>query len=256
MPEWDAQTYLQFANERTRPGVDLAQRVGVVNPRRIIDLGCGPGNSTQVLRQRWPEAEVIGLDSSPHMIEAARKAWPGEKWVLGDAATWTAGEPFDLVFSNAMLQWLPDHARLCQRLLEQVAPGGALAVQLPAHYELPMHREIVEVSRDPAWDERMNAARTALTREPASFYYDTLQPVAARLDLWETIYYHEVPGPDALVEWFRGTGMRPFLEALSSDDERSLFEVMLLKRYMAAYPRRPSGLVLFPFRRLFFVAYR
>jgi trans-aconitate 2-methyltransferase len=255
MPEWDPQAYLQFANERTRPSVDLAQRIGVVDPRRIIDLGCGPGNSTEVLRRRWPEAEVIGLDSSPHMIEAAQKAWPGEKWVLGDAATWTASPPFDVVFSNAMLQWLPDHARLCLRLFEQVAPGGALAVQIP-HHELAMLREMVDVSRDPAWDRRMHAARTALTLEPASFFYDTLQPVAARIDLWETVYYHEVPGPDALIEWFRGTGMRPFLEALASDDDRLRFETMLLKRYIAAYPRRPSGLVLFPFHRLFFVAYR
>jgi len=256
MPEWNAPTYLQFASERTRPSVDLVERVALVDPRRIIDLGCGPGNSTEVVRRRWPEAEVIGLDSSPHMIEEARRKWPDEKWILGDAAAWIAHEPFDLVFSNAMLQWLPDHACLCPRLFQQAARGGALAVQMPAHYELPMHREIVEVSRDPAWDDRMDSARNAITREPASFYYDTLQPLASRIDLWETIYYHEVPGPDALVEWFRGTGMRPFLEALSSDDERARFEMMLLKRYIASYPRRSSGLVLFPFRRLFFIAYR
>jgi trans-aconitate 2-methyltransferase len=256
MPEWDATTYLQFANERTRPSLDLVQRIGMPDPRRIIDLGCGPGNSTEVLRRRWPEAEVTGLDSSPKMIESARASWPEHQWILEDAATWTAGEPFDLVFTNAMLQWLPDHARLLPRLFEQVAPGGALAAQLPAHYELPMHREIVEVSRDAAWDGRMQEARNALTKQPASFYYDTLQPLAARIDLWETIYYHEVPGPEALIEWFRGTGMRPFLEALSSDQERARFETMLLKRYITSYPRRPSGLVLFPFRRLFFIAYR
>ncbi len=256
MPEWDAITYLQFANERTRPSLDLVQRIAVPDPRRIIDLGCGPGNSTEVLRRRWPEAEVTGLDSSPKMIESARVAWPENQWILADAATWTASQPFDLVFSNAMLQWLPDHTRLLPRLFEQVAPGGALAAQLPAHYELPMHREIVEVSRDPAWDNRMQGARNALTKQPASFYYDTLQPLGARIDLWETIYYHEVPGPEALIEWFRGTGMRPFLEALSSDQERVRFETMLLKRYITSYPRRPSGLVLFPFRRLFFVAYR
>jgi len=256
MPEWDAITYLQFANERTRPSLDLVQRIGLPDPRRIIDLGCGPGNSTEVLRRRWPKAEVIGLDSSPKMIESARAAWPEHQWILADAAAWTAGEPFDLVFTNAMLQWLPDHARLLPWLFEQVAPGGALAAQLPAHYELPMHREIVEVSRDAAWDGRMHAASNALTKLPASFYYDTLQPLGARIDLWETIYYHEVPGPEALIEWFRGTGMRPFLEALSSDQERAQFETMLLKRYITSYPRRPSGLVLFPFRRLFFVAYR
>jgi trans-aconitate 2-methyltransferase len=256
MPQWDPQQYLQFADERTRPSVDLVRRIALDNPRRIVDLGCGPGNSTQVVRTRWPEAEVVGLDSSPQMIERARQAFPAAKWIFGDAANWTADEPYDLVFSNALLHWLPDHAALCRRLLEQVAPGGALAAQLPAHHDLPMHHEILEVSRDPAWDERMQKARTALTKEPPSFYYDTLQPLASRLDLWETIYYHEVAGPDALVEWFRGTGMRPFLEALSDDDERSRFEMMLLRRYIAAYPRRPNGLVLFPFRRLFFVAYR
>ena len=256
MPQWDPQQYLQFADERTRPSVDLVERIALANPRRIIDLGCGPGNSTRVVRRRWPEAEVIGLDSSPQMIEKARHSYPDGTWILGDAVTWSTSQPFDLVFSNALLHWLPDHAALCRRLLEQVAPGGALAAQLPAHHDLPMHHEILEVSRDPAWDERMHKARTALTKEPPSFYYDTLQPLASRLDLWETIYYHEVAGPDALVEWFRGTGMRPFLEVLSDDDERSRFEMMLLKRYIAAYPRRPNGLVLFPFRRLFFVAYR
>lgn len=256
MPQWDPHQYLQFASERTRPSVDLAQRVSMESPRRIIDLGCGPGNSTQVVRARWPEAAVVGLDSSPHMIEKARLSYPDGEWILEDAAKWIAEEPFDVVFSNALLQWLPDHATLCRRLLDQVAPGGALAVQLPAHHDLPMHRELLEVSRDPAWDERMQKARSALTREQPSFYYDTLKPLTARVDLWETIYYHEVAGPEALVEWFRGTGMRPFLEALSSEDERARFEMLLLKRYMAAYPRRPNGLVLFPFRRLFFVAYK
>ncbi|HTP87017.1 MAG TPA: methyltransferase domain-containing protein [Bryobacteraceae bacterium] len=256
MAEWNPQTYMRFASERTRPSVDLALQVALENPRRIIDLGCGPGNSTEVVRRRWPNAKVIGLDSSPHMIEEARKKWPEEEWLVEDASAWIADEPFDIVFSNAMLQWLPDHAPVCRRLMGQVAPGGALAVQMPAHYELPMHREIVEVSQDPAWSDRMHGARAALTREPASFYYDVLQPLTTRLDLWETVYYHEVPGPDALVEWFRGTGMRPFLEALANEDERARFEMMLLRRYMASYPRRASGLVLFPFRRLFFVAYR
>jgi trans-aconitate 2-methyltransferase len=129
-------------------------------------------------------------------------------------------------------------------------------VQQPAHHDSPVHREMIEVSRDAAWDERMHAARTAITREPPSFYYDVLQPLATRLSLWETTYYHILPGPEAVLEWFRGTGLRPFLEALSSDDESARFERMLLDRYTASYPRRASGKILFPFRRLFFVAYR
>jgi trans-aconitate 2-methyltransferase len=255
MAEWDAEIYLKFANERTQPSIDLIQRINLSAPRRIVDLGCGPGNSTEALRRRWPEAAIVGLDSSSQMIEAAKRTYPDGIWELGDAASWKAPEPFDLVFSNAMFQWLPDHANLCRHLLDQLAPGGALAVQMPAHHDSPVHREILEASKDPAWNHRMRAARTALTREPPSLYYDTLAPLASHLDLWETTYYHVLVGPEAILEWFRGTGLRPFLEALASDDERRRFEQMLLKRYTVSYPRQPNGKVLFPFRRLFFVAY-
>jgi trans-aconitate 2-methyltransferase len=256
MPQWDADVYLRFANERTQPSIDLIQRIQLSDPRRIIDLGCGPGNSTQALRDRWPAASIAGLDNSPDMIDKAKATYPPGTWILADAGSWKAEQPYDLVFSNALLHWLPNHSELCRHLLRQVAEGGALAAQLPAHYDSPLHREILAVSKDPAWDARMEAARTAITREPPSLYYDALQSVASRLDLWETIYYHVVAGPEAVLEWFRGTGLRPFLEALSSDEERARFEQMLLDRYAATYPRRPSGKVLFPFRRLFFVAYR
>jgi trans-aconitate 2-methyltransferase len=253
---WDAGVYLRFANERTQPSIDLINRINLPHPGRIIDLGCGPGNSTEPIRQRWPHAEVVGLDSSAHMIETARKAYPDGTWMVGDAANWEVEEPFDLVFSNAMLQWLPDHTRICRQWFDQVAPGGALAVQIPAHYDLSMNREIVEVSKDPAWNDRMDNARGSLTRKPPSLYYDALESVAVHVDLWETIYHHILPGSQAVLDWFRGTGLRPYLEALSSDEERQRFEKLLLERYNAAYPRRPSGQVLFPFRRLFFVAYR
>jgi trans-aconitate 2-methyltransferase len=255
MAQWDAELYLKFANERTQPSHDLIQRINLSAPRRIVDLGCGPGNSTEALRRRWPEAAIVGLDSSSQMIEAAKQTYPDGTWELGDAASWKAREPFDLVFSNAMFQWLPDHANLCRHLFDQLVPGGAVAVQMPAHHDSPLHREILEASKDPAWDHRMQAPRTALTREPPSLYYDTLAPLASHLDLWETTYYHVLAGPEAILEWFRGTGLRPFLEALASDDERRRFEQMLLKRYVVSYPRQPNGKVLFPFRRLFFVAY-
>ena len=256
MSQWDAGIYLKFANERTQPSIDLIQRIKLPAPRRIIDLGCGPGNSTEALRRRWPESAIVGLDNSVPMIEAARRDYPHGVWNLGEAASWRASEPFDLVFSNALLQWLPDHANLFRRLMDQVAPGGALAVQMPAHYDSPLHREILEVSRDPAWNNRMHGARAALTREPPSLYYDALQPWASHLDLWETTYYHILAGPEAVLEWYRGTGLRPYLEVLESDEDRRRFEEMLLARYTASYPRRASGRILFPFRRLFFVAYR
>ena len=258
MPHWDAAIYLKFSTERTQPSIDLIQRIAIADPHRIVDLGCGPGNSTEALRRRWPNASIAGLDSSPEMIAAARQAYPSAAWEVADAATWNASEPCDLVFANALLQWIPDHARLCRHLIEQVAPGGALAVQVPAaaHYESPVHREIRDVSRDPAWRDRLEPARTMFTHAPAAFYYDTLQPLASRIDLWETTYYHVVAGPEALLEWYRGTGLRPFLEALANDEERRDFERQVLDRYIAAYPRQPGGRVLFPFQRLFFVACR
>jgi trans-aconitate 2-methyltransferase len=192
------------------------------------------------------------------MIAAARQAYPSAAWEVADAATWNASEPCDVVFANALLQWIPDHARLCRHLIEQVAPGGALAVQVPAaaHYESPVHREIRNVSREPAWRDRLEAARAMFTHAPAAFYYDALQPWASRIDLWETTYYHVVAGPEALLDWYRGTGLRPFLEALAGDAERRDFERKVLDRYTAAYPRQAGGGVLFLFARLFFVAYR
>jgi len=256
MPQWDAELYLKYGRERTQPVFDLLHRIQLENPRRIADLGCGPGNSTEVLRRRWPESSILGLDSSPAMIEKARLDFPQGDWQVGDAATWTPDAPLDLLFSNAMLQWVPEHAAVCRHLLGQLAPGGALAVQVPAHYDSVLHREILEVSQDPAWDERMQAARQALTNHPPAFYYDLLAPLVSRLDLWETIYYHILPGPESVVEWFRATGLRPFLEALASDAERRQMEARLLERYRLAYPRRPTGSILFPFRRLFFIAYR
>src|ERR1019366_5548989 len=185
------------STERTQPSIDLIQRIALADPRSIVDLGCGPGNSTEALRRRWPGASITGLDSSPQMIEAARQAYPSGAWEVADAARWSAPEPRDLVFANALVQWIPDHQRLCRRLMEQVAPGGALAVQLPAeeHYNSPVHREIRSLSQEPAWCDRLEAARAMFTHAPATFYYDALQPLASRTDLWETTYYHAVAGP-------------------------------------------------------------
>ncbi len=255
MPQWDADLYLKFGNERTQPVRDLLQRIALTEPRRIVDVGCGPGNSTAELRRRWPAASIVGLDKSPEMIAKARESFPEGEWIAGDAATWKASEPFDLVFSNAVWHWLRDHEGLVRHWLDQIAAGGALAFQVPAHYDSPLHREIVEISRDPAWDGRMAGARAALTHHPPAFYYDLLQSRSSRIDLWETTYYHVLAGPEAVVEWFRGTGLRPYLEALSSPEERQRFEALLLERYAKAYPRRPDGKILFPFRRLFLVAY-
>jgi trans-aconitate 2-methyltransferase len=255
MPAWDADLYLRYADERTQPSIDLVSRIAVPDAKRIIDLGCGPGNSTQVLRRRWPDAGVAGLDSSAEMIAAAKEAYPGGTWLLGDVRTWSADAPFDVAFSNATFQWVPDHAALFPRLFGMVVPGGALAVQMPIHLHSPLHRLMLEISERPPWREKLAGARVALKTEKAEFYYDLLQPLASRIDLWETEYLHVLDGPEAIVSWIRGTGLRPYLAALD-DAEGRRFQELLLAGVEKAYPRRAGGKVLFGFRRLFVVAYR
>ena len=256
MPKWDAELYLRFSSERTQPSVDLIQRIAIPDPGRIIDLGCGPGNSTAVLRQRWPKADITGLDSSSDMISAASRSYPHNEWLIGDIAAWSTEIPFNVVFSNAALQWVPRHAILIPHLFAQVASGGALAVQMPAHFNSPLHREILATADDPSWRHLMGPALNALTKQPPSFYYNLLQPLAARLEIWQTEYYHIVDSPQSIIEWFRGTGLRPFLAVLENDEQRKRFEELLLERYTRAYLPQNDGRILFPFRRLFMIAYR
>jgi trans-aconitate 2-methyltransferase len=260
MPTWDAGQYLRFGEERTRPCRDLVAQIVIQSPRQVIDLGCGPGNSTQVLAERWPNAMLTGLDSSPDMIEAARQIRPSRKWVVGDIASWSAGAEeglFDVVFSNAALQWVPDHARLYSHLLAQVAPGGALAVQVPNNIDASAHLIARNLAASVAWQGHLPAAGVREWHvHDAGFYYDLLAPHAARINLWETEYVHVMPGAEAIVEWYKGTGLRPFLEALSSPDDRQRFIADYLEAIRGAYPPRADGRVLFPFRRLFLIAYR
>jgi trans-aconitate 2-methyltransferase len=256
MPTWDARQYLRFADERTRPARELLARVEVAAPRTVVDLGCGPGNSTALLRNHWPDADVLGVDRSPDMLAAAAGDFPAGQWQQADIAGWAPPAPVDVLFSNAALQWVPDHARLVPRLLSFVAPGGALAVQVPAHLDSPVHRAIIAVADDPAWRNRLPAARAAIRVESPGDYYDLLQPLARRVDLWVTEYQHVLDGPEAILDWMRGTGLRPFLQALADAMERARFEELLLAEIAKGYPRQRDGRVLFPFRRLFFVAYR
>lgn len=252
---WNPDLYLTFEAERTRPAAELAARVVVASPGRVIDLGCGPGNSTEVLRKRWPAARVEGLDSDPAMLAAAARTEPAATWTQADAATWTADAAYDVVFSNATLHWLPDHAAVVPRLFRAVRPGGALAVQLPAHPGSPIQPDIRAVADDPRWRTATAAARAAIESHDPGYYYDALAGIAARIDLWVTEYYHPLGGPDDILNWIRGTGLRPFLAALPESD-RAAFEAAVRARLAAQYPRRADGRVVFPFRRLFFVAYR
>jgi trans-aconitate 2-methyltransferase len=259
MPGWNPNQYLKFAEERTQPCRDLAARIAVANVQRVIDLGCGPGNSAAVLRDRWPDAEFTGLDSSADMIERAQREYPGQHWIAGDISAWAAasGDRFDVVFSNAALQWVDHHASLYPRLLSRVAPGGALAIQIPGNIDALPHRLMREVAASPAWSRWFRPGNVREWRHhEMEFYYDALAPTAARLDIWATEYLHILPDAEAIVEWYRGTGMRPFLELLETETDRQRFAADYLASLQPHYPPRAAGGVLFPFRRIFLIAYR
>jgi trans-aconitate 2-methyltransferase len=252
---WNPELYLKFDRERTQPAIDLAAKVQL-EPRQIIDLGCGPGNSTAVLRVRWPDAEITGLDSDPAMLATAWESDSNITWVQADAETWEAEGKYDLVFSNAMLQWLPEHTAVISRWFAAVAPGGALAVQIPSHLNSAVHRHILEVAADSRWNTLTASAGHAINTAEPPAYYDALCQQAVRVDLWITEYCHVLEGPQEIINWMRGTGLRPFLSVLPTDADRAAFEAMLLERVTVSYPRRVDGKVLFPFRRLFFLAYK
>lgn len=258
MPTWNSTQYLKFANERTQPSVDLTARIALDAPARIIDLGCGPGNSTAVLARRWPHAALTGLDSSPAMLATARQTHPEWTWRESDIAEWAetnTGE-FDLVFSNAALHWVPDHATLMPRLLAAVAPGGALAFQMPHSLADPHQRCMRELPSSPKWRAHCPATPAAWQVEQAGFYYDVLATRVAHVDLWFTEYLMVFEGPDQIVEWHRGAALHPFLQILPDEATRAEF----LRDYLAAitphYPRQADGKVLLPFRRLFVIACR
>ena len=255
-PSWDANLYLRFGKERTQAAIDLAARVQLADPRRIIDLGCGPGNSTAVLKARWPGAEITGLDQSEEMLAEARRVYPDRQWVQADMATWKAGQPYDLVYSNAAIQWVHGHLHLIPHLLHQVARGGALAIQTPTHFESPLHLRMRQVALDARWRARMGGAINSVVEERPSFYYDILALRCSRIDMWETEYLHVMDSAAAILEFIRGTGLRPYLEALGNEPDKELYVQLLAESIVHDYPQRSDGKVLFPFRRLFFIAYR
>ena len=253
MHTWDVGQYLRFADERTLPALDLLARLDINPPRRAIDLGCGPGNSTALLRNRWPDAAVTGLDASDDMLVAARRDHRGIDFISGDIARWSPEEPYDVVFSNAALQWVGHHARLLPQLIAAVAPGGALAVQMPRNHDFATHALMRRVAAEGPWRERLAGARDPSPVQPPEFYYDVLAPLSSRMILWETKYIQVMDGIPAVIGWLHGTGLRPFLSRLA-EAEKTAF----LERYGAllaeAFPPRTDGKILLPYPRLFFIA--
>ncbi len=253
---WSAKQYVVFEDERTRPVRDLLGAVPRVDAGRAVDLGCGPGNSTELLAARFPGAAVTGLDSSPDMIEAARKRLPALRFELAGIESWDEPGPFDVILANAVLHWVPDHAALFPRLAGKLASGGSLAVQMPDNLEEPAHRLMREVAADGPWaDQLANAAGARTPMAEAGWYWRLLRPCCSRVEVWRTTYYHPLAGVDAVVEWFKGSGLRPFLAPLGQDGQAAY-----LQRYRAAlseaYPPASDGMVFLPFPRLFIVGTR
>ncbi len=254
---WNPHQYLRFKDERTQPSIDLAAKVRIENPATVIDVGCGPGNSTQVLRERWPNSRIIGLDSSSEMIERAKTDFPDQEWLLADASKLGPDQTYDVVFSNAVLQWIPDHDLLVPGLLKIVKPGGALAVQVPANYESPLHKALLFVSSREKWSGFTSGCEKLLHYQSVEYYYNILCPiVSSGPDIWETTYYHVLGSHAALIEWYKGTGLRPFLEKLPDDECRKEFANEILNECRQSYAIQRDGNILFPFKRIFFVVYK
>jgi trans-aconitate 2-methyltransferase len=258
---WDPAQYLHFADERSRPFFDLTARISAAGPGLVVDLGCGPGQLTASLADRWPQARVRGIDSSAEMIAAARAADYGDSgrsgrltFAAGDVTDWKPDEPVDVIISNAVLQWVPGHLTLLPRWAGYLAPGGWLAFQVPANFDQPSHAVLRELAGSVQWRGRL--AGVQLNRQAADpeQYLALLSGEGLAVDAWETTYLHVLQGPDPVTDWYRGTGLRPVLSALPAD-EAAEFARQYGERVRAAYPAAPYGTVL-PFRRVFIVAHR
>lgn len=252
---WVAKQYVMFENERTRPVRDLLAAIPATDVQVAVDIGCGPGNSTEALAARLPGAAVSGLDSSADMIAAARKRLPQFHFDVSDIETWDATGPYDLILANAVLQWVPNHEQLFASLVKKLAPGGNLAVQMPDNLDEPAHRLLREIAADGPWTNKLRGVERTM-RYGADWYYALLKPLCERVDVWRTVYHHPLAGgADAVVEWFKGSALRPFLAELD-DSEEGIFLARYRDAIARAYPALADGTVLLPFPRLFIVATR
>jgi trans-aconitate 2-methyltransferase len=252
--DWQPGLYMRFAKQRTQPSIDLVNRITLTDPHEILDVGCGPGNSTQVLFEKWRNSNILGVDSSPAMIEKARHDFPFLQWAEMDANNLQFDKKFDIVFSNATIQWLPDHKKVLNDFWNVLAPGGCMAVQVPLHHQMPVSRLIEEVAAEGAWKEKLKGAFSLFTFHDPGFYYDVLTALTKDFSLWETDYFHVMDTHAEIVEMMKSTGMKPYTDRLSTTEEKQLFEAKVLEKITAGYPAQADGKVLLPFKRLFFTA--
>ena len=254
MSDWDAALYKRFERERTLPAINLADAIVRESCEKIIDIGCGTGNSTAVLMKKFTQAEVTGIDNSENMLCEARKSCTGAKFLRLDVneELETLTERFDVVFSNACIQWLPNHRRLLVRFMNLLTDGGVLAVQTPLQAKHPMHKIITAVANGTKWRHYLSNIRVFynLTAEE---YYDVLGEISSDFSIWETVYMHRMPSHESIIEWYRGTGLRPYLNALD-EEMYAEFERDVFRETVSYYTVRKNGEILFEFPRLFFTA--
>ena len=248
---WDPARYLRFADHRTRAAAELLARIPHAAPTSVVDLGCGPGNSTRLLADRWPDANIVGIDSSEAMLARARADHPDIEFALGDAASWSSPEAVDVVYTNAALHWIDDHLSLLPSLLANVAPGGSLALQIPNNYQRPAHAEAHRIVREHFADLDGVLLDRRFDMES---HYAALADAGAQVDVWETTYLQALEGEDPVVAWTSGTFLRPLLDALG--DRREQFLTRYPQAMRETYPPRADGITLLPFPRIFAVATR
>ena len=252
MTTWEPQTYLRYADIRFRAGIDLIARIPKLDYPLIYDLGCGTGHLTRILADAFPGSKVTGVDSSPEMLSEAQREFPALDWQQADITSWCPPAPLHLIYSNAALQWVSDHEALLPALLSKLQAGGVLAMQVPRHFESPSHLGLKELVMQSEWRAALEPLLLAPILAPET-YWRWLSPHARNLDIWETIYLQVLDGKDPVVNFMRGTALRPFLSVLP-EHEAGRFVEAFADRMTAAYPPQANGQTLFPFRRLFVVA--
>ncbi len=254
MSDWNSEQYLKFKKERTQPSIDLVNRIDVENPQRILDIGCGPGNSTAVLKKRFPDAYILGVDFSPNMIEKAKTDYPELDFMLFDASKdfdKLEGK-FDIVFSNACIQWIPNHKKLLADMMHILNDKGVMAVQVPFQFNQPMHKIVDEVASRKEWKTFIPFEKVFnILREEE--YFDLLSDISSDFSMWHTVYFHRMPSQRSIIEWYRSTGLKPYLDVLA-DDKKTEFENAVFEEVKKAYPVQKNGEVIFRFPRLFFIA--
>lgn len=251
--DWNPDLYLKYDKERIQPSIDLVSRIKTENPAKIIDIGCGPGNSTQILSERWPDSQITGVDNSQAMIDKARNDYPNQDWRLLDAGKDKITDKFDIVFSNATIQWIPNHFELLKKFKDILTDKGLIAIQLPLFFDMPLGKSIARISLESKWSDATKSVNELFTIHNYSDYYDFVSTLFNSIEIWESNYVHIMESHYSILDMIRSTGLRPYLERLDNDADKTDFEERVLADIKKNYPLQKNGKVLFPFKRLFFI---